>query len=345
MSGGERALSADPAAEPGQCGVSVIVPVVERPAALDALYREYSAPLSGAGVAFEFLFIAQPAFTARLRPLLRLVGSGEPIQLLEAGQAMSEAALLQLAASRSRWPVILSLPAYRRVEAACLPALVQRVEAGADMAVARRWPRRDSWVNQLQNRVFHGLLGTVEGSRLHDLACGVRAIRRDLLDEIPLYGDFLRFLPVFAAREGYRVEELSCTQHPDDVGARVYPPGIYLRRVLDLLGIVFLVRFRDKPLRFFGLVGSTLLAGGGGLLALLLIQRLGGNALADRPLLLLAVLLLVLGFQAVALGLVGEIIVHLNAPNRKSYRVVRSSSDPPPAAEADTTIEHFRAGR
>ena len=309
--------------------MSVVVPVVERPAALDGLYREYSAPLRGAGVAFEFLFIAEPAFASRLRPLVPLTESGEPIQLLEAGQPMSEAALLQLASSRSRWPVILSLPAYRRVEAGCLPALVQRVEAGADMAVAHRWPRRDSWVNQLQNRVFHGLLGTVEGSRLHDLACGVRAIRRDLLHEIPLYGDFLRFLPVFATREGYRVDELPCTQHPEDVGARVYAPGIYLRRVLDLFGIAFLVRFRDKPLRFFGLVGSAFLSGGGALLAVLLVQRLRGDALADRPLLLLAVLLLVLGFQAVALGLIGEIIVHLSAPNRRSYRVVRSSSDLP----------------
>jgi hypothetical protein len=117
------------------------------------------------------------------------------------------------------------------------------------------------------------------------------------------------------------VREVDCAQHPRDGQMRVYPLGTYIRRVIDLFGIFFLLRFTYKPLRFFGLFGSGLSLVGGGILILLFVQRLMGRGLADRPLLLLGVLLFTLGFQVVALGLIGELIVHLNAPNKPGYRV------------------------
>ena len=159
---------------------------------------------------------------------------------------------------------------------------------------------------------------------MHDVACGVRAMRRDVLEDLPLYGDFHRFLPLLALRDGYRVEELPAAQHPRDARPRVYSPGIYLRRLIDVLGLFFLLRFTDKPLRFFGLVGAASGLLGAAVLAVLFVQRLGGRGIADRPLLLLGVLLVMLGVQAIALGLVGEIIVHLSAARQRLYRVERS---------------------
>jgi hypothetical protein len=97
--------------------------------------------------------------------------------------------------------------------------------------------------------------------------------------------------------------------------------------VFDLFGLFFLVRFTEKPLRFFGLVGSGVALPGATILGVVLAQRLAGQGIADRPLLLLGVLLLVLGVQAIALGLIGEIIVHVNAPQRPTYRIAASSDD------------------
>jgi hypothetical protein len=148
-------------------------------------------------------------------------------------------------------------------------------------------------------------------------------MRREVLLELPLYGDIWRFIPVLAKREGYAVNEVDVAQHENDTSTRVYRPSVYLSRLIDLLGLYFLLRFTEKPLRFFGLLGSTLATLGGGVLAVLLYQRMHGQGIADRPLLLLGVLLLVTGIQAVALGLVGEIIVHLHASGRRSYRLMR----------------------
>lgn len=301
--------------------VSVVVAVSERPEPLAELYAEYAAPLQAAGREFEFVFVTTPGYRDLTAPLRELRESGASVRVLEVGQEMGEAGLLKAAVEWCRGGTVVTLPSYRRVEASTLPELIARVEDGIDLVVARRWPRRDPWINRLQHRVLHALVQRTLGGELHDLGCGVRAFRRDLLEDVPLYGDFSRFLPLIALREGYRVEEVSAPQHPADRKRRIYSPGIYLRRLLDTAGLYFLIRFREKPLRFFGLLGSLLAIVGGVVLGVLAVERLGGRAMADRPLLLLGVLFIVLGIQMFALGLVGEIIVHLNARRGPSYRV------------------------
>jgi hypothetical protein len=325
-----------PFAPAAPVGVSVIVPVSERPEPLDELYQEYAAPLRAAGRSYEFVFVAEPYFDGLTAPLHELASRGEPIRVLVVGQAVGEAALLKLAADQCRAPIVVTLPSYRRVDAAAILPLIERVEGGADLVVARRWPRRDGWINQAQNRAFHALLRFTARGTLHDIASGVRAMRREVLQEIPLYGDFFRFLPLLALREGYQVEEVDAAQHPRDIRRRFYGPGVYLRRLLDVFGLYFLLRFTEKPLRFFGLLGSVLSLVGGLLLLVLLVQRIEGVGIANRPLLLLGVLLVVLGVQAVALGLIGEIIVHLHAPHRRPYRLMpepRSQGRPTGGAE------------
>jgi hypothetical protein len=195
------------------------------------------------------------------------------------------------------------------------------MRGGADLVVASRSPRVDSWLNRLQSRVFHRMLGGVTDRRFHDIACGVRVIRRPVAEALPLYGDLHRFIPALALREGYRVDEVAVPQHPNDARTRIYGPGVYLRRLLDVAAFFFLAKFTEKPLRFFGLVGTVFFALGAVTGIVLLVERFAGQGIANRPLLLLAVLLIALGVQLMGLGLVGEIIVHLRSPHRRAYRV------------------------
>ncbi|HET7600825.1 MAG TPA: hypothetical protein VFK09_11060 [Gemmatimonadales bacterium] len=305
--------------------VTVVVPVTERPLALDALYEEFSAPLRAAGYSFEFLFMAHQWNRHLTKALDPLRARGEPVRLIEVGQAVGETTLLKLAAANCRSRVVLTLPAYRQTEPGVLPRLAARVQEGADLAVACRYPRNDSIVNRLQNRVLHLFVRRLAGNRLNDVACGVRAMRAELLSDMPLYGDFARFLPLLAMREGYEVEEVQAAVHPLAMRGRIYGPGVYLRRLIDVLGLFFLVKFTDKPLRFFGLVGTAVGFVGVILMLVLFVQRVQGEGIADRPLLLLGVLLITVGVQSIALGLIGEMIVHLSAPQHKRYRLRRSA--------------------
>ena len=188
--------------------------------------------------------------------------------------------------------------------------------------MARRYPRIDSKVNQVLSQVFHRLVNWVTASDFHDLGNGVRLIRNDVLDEIPLYGDQHRFLPALASRRGYRIREVNIAQSTKETFRRVPKLGVYPRRLLDLLTVFFLVKFTKKPLRFFGLIGAGFSTLGGIWTLVLVIQRLFfGQALAQRPALLLAALLIVLGVQIFALGLIGEIVIYAHARQIREYTI------------------------
>jgi hypothetical protein len=306
--------------------ISVLVPVTERPHPLDRLYEEFAPPLREAGFRFEFLFIVEPANVGFIEALKRLQDAGEPIRVASVGYPAGDTTLLRVGEEQARYDILVSLPVYPRIVASELPKVIQPVLDGAAMSVARRWPRQDSWLNRLQNRIFHFLIRSVGGRRLHDVACGVRAVVREALEELPLYGTFHRFLPLLAIRAGYQVEEVDAMQHPGDRQPRVYWPTRYLSRILDVFGLFFLVRFTDRPLRFFGSMGVIASTVGGMILAILALQRIEGQPLANRPMLLFGAILIVLGVQAIALGLVGEIIVHMNAPQRRPYRLKSGST-------------------
>jgi glycosyltransferase involved in cell wall biosynthesis len=300
--------------------VSVIVPVVERADDLVALYRAFAGELDRRGEEHEFLFVFDGGNTTPPE-LVALSQEQDSVRLFSFARTFGETAALRLGIERSRGEVVVTLPAYFQVQAAGLGPMLDALSAGADLVVANRSPRVDSWLNRFQSRVFHRMLAGVTDRRFHDIACGVRVIRRPVAEALPLYGDLHRFIPALALREGYRVDEVPVPQHPNDAHIRVYRPGTYLRRLLDVAGFFFLAKFTEKPLRFFGLVGSVFFGLGALTGLVLLVQRLAGQGIANRPLLLLAVLLIALGVQLMGLGLVGEIIVHLRAPHRRAYRV------------------------
>ena len=342
----------------GPIDISVLVPVLERPEPLDVLYREFSQPLRDAGYRPEFIFALQPHYSGLIPPLRELARQGEPVRVIEFGHGVSETAMLKVAAVKAHGGVLMTIPAYRQVEAAALPALVRQVEEGIDLAVARRWPRRDSLVNRIQNRGLHVALGGLGGGRFHDVACGVRAMQPKVLDETRVYGDFFRFFPLLAQREGFSVTEVNSPIHQRAMRGRMYGFGTYLRRIIDVVGLIFLLRFTDKPLRFFGLIGSVLGIIGGIILTILLIGRQAfGWSLANRPMLLLGVLLVTVGIQAIALGLIGEMIVHLHASRRPLYRLRERRQSGPTArslvsdsgaevavVERDTPVAALRGG-
>jgi hypothetical protein len=174
----------------------------------------------------------------------------------------------------------------------------------------------------MQNSLFNSLLRLSTDLKIHDAGCSARAFTKEVIDEIQLYGDLHRFFPVMAHRQGFHVTEIDVTQAERDTNVRVYSPGLYVRRLLDLLTIFFLVKFTKKPLRFFGLVGTTLFSLGVVSSLYLIVERLFfAVPLADRPALFLSSLLIVLGVQIIAIGLIGEIIIFTHAKDLKEYRI------------------------
>lgn len=319
--------------------LSVVIPVSERYDNPTTLFKEYKEALCAAVAKIEFLYVLDGAFESAYKELRALQEAGEPIRIIRLTRRFGEATAIAQGAARAKADTLLVLPAYYQVEPSSLTTFVTSL-GNDDLIVARRWPRRDSALNRIGTRVFHYLLRMVTRQPFHDVGCGVRLARRRVFDEINLYGDQHRFIAVLSVQRGFRVREVDLPQSREDPRVRVYRPGIYLRRVLDLIAVFFVVRFTKRPLRFFGLLGSGLFLIGLVSLSLLTFERLFLDvALADRPALLLAALLLVLGVQLFAIGLIGELIIFTHAKDFKEYTVAETVNMPAPRDESPRPSE------
>ena len=159
----------------------------------------------------------------------------------------------------------------------------------------------------------------------HDIACGLRAMKRNVAEEVHLYGDLHRFFPLLAYQRGFTVAELPVQQSRYDSRQRLYAPGMYLRRLLDILTVFFLFKFTKRPLRFFGLLGSQLFIAGAIVVGYLGLYRLlEFGAIAGRPLLILGALFMILGAQLFSIGLLGELLIftHSHVPDYHVHEIL-----------------------
>lgn len=301
--------------------ISAIVPVVDRYETSGALAGEYLEALQATGKTFELVFVLDGRHRELGEALLRIAQENKNLRILQLAKSFGESAALTAGVENSNGDTIITLPAYYQVE---MTAIVQVIEQlpDTDVAIAARWPRAEQPFQSVRRRAFHWILRKVTGSDYKDLGCGVRAFRRSVIEEIPIYGDQHLFFPLLAVRRGFRVHEVDVAQSPKDRFDGRYRFKYYLQRMLDILTVVFLLRFTKKPLRFFGMIGSITFAAGALFLLLIVVERLFfGVALADRPALLLSSLLVVLGLQIFALGLLGELIIFTHAQDIKEYTI------------------------
>jgi len=302
--------------------VTVVVPISERHDNLENLYRLYSSKLAQIGKTFEFLFIIDGHFPVAQEELQKLQKTGNSIRIIKFSRSFGESAALMEGFRSARGTIILTLASYIQVEPEDIPKLFSAYDEGNDLVISCRYPRIDPLINRIQSRLYHYIVNKLTGCTFKDITCGVRLIKKKILSEFTLYGDLHRFIPVFAFHKGLKVTEVKVRQRKDDTELRLVRPGTYLRRLLDILTLFFLVKFTKKPLRFFGLIGSALLTLGAVITFYLGILRLlGQTGLANRPLLLLGVLLMVFGIQLFSVGLVGELILFTNAKELETYRI------------------------
>jgi glycosyltransferase involved in cell wall biosynthesis len=273
------------------------------------------------GTPYELIYVLDGPHREAAEALQALQDRGEEIAVISLTRHFGEATALMAGFERAKGSIVVTLPAYHQIEGSEIAKLVAALDS-ADMVVGRRWPRAGGRLDRLRRAAFHAVVGRVTGSEFRDLGCGARALKRRVIEEITLYGDQHRFLALLADRQGFRVVEVDVRQSPKDRNERGYPAREYAHRALDILTVLFLVRFTKKPLRFFGMLGVVTFALGTALITYLVVERLFfGQPLAERPALLLSSLLAVLGLQLFAIGLLGELIIFTHARAIREYQV------------------------
>jgi hypothetical protein len=323
----ERSPSAAPAAT--TLDVTLVVAVATPDAELDQLVPALATELARLRKSWECVLVFDGVRGAAYEKAQVLAAHyGGSIKTVAFEKTFGESVCLSAAHEIALGRVLVTTPPYLQIDPVEIATLLGELERGADMAVPWRKKRVDPWLNRLQSATFNWLMRKINGGTFHDLNCYFRAFKREVLRDVNVYGDMYRFLPLIAQRQGFRVVELEVRHLKEWGKSGFFGVGVYVRRFLDVVGVVFLTRFTLKPLRFFGSIGMALSLIGGGMLAYMIVERLVyQTGLNDRPAFLLALMLFSLGLQVIGFGLVGEIIIYTQARNLREYRIERRWDD------------------
>jgi hypothetical protein len=276
---------------------------------------------------FEFIYVLDGAHTAYADALQRISERDFPLNIVRFNRSFGQVACLLEGVRHARGDTLLFLPAYLQVAPDALPGLLERIET-ADVAAAFRDRSTDNVLSRMRGWSFE-VFARMAGSRFKDPGCVVRAVRKSVFDELQLHHEQHPFLPMLAEQLGFKVEQVCLPQAQTDRRLRTHRPITYMGIALDLVVLGFLTRFMRKPFRFFGSLGASFIAIGIAMGIYILIQRQTQDMqLADRPALLLTVLLIVLGIQIGAVGLIAEIIIFTRNPSHAAYRIEKIIAQP-----------------
>ena len=288
--------------------LSVVVPVRNEERSVALLYDELAAALDPLGEAWEAVFVDDGSTDGSFSALTRLHAATTNVRVVRLRRNFGKAAALMAGFDQAQGDTIVTIDGDLQDDPSEIPRLLAKLEEGFDLVSGWKTRRRDPLMRRVLSRLFNAVTSRFSGVRLHDMNCGLKAYRAEVVHGLRLYGELHRFVPVLAHYRGYRIAELPVNHRPREHGRSRYGPERYLRGFLDLLTVSFIGRYRHRPLHLFGGLGLALGAIGLGILVYLTILKLGGHAIGGRPLLTLGVLLVVVGLQFFSLGLISEMI-------------------------------------
>lgn len=302
------------------CEVSVIIPVMTRDDGAEAIWNAYQSAMLRTDKTFEFVYVLDGPHATYAEALERLGGEQAGIRVVSLNRSFGEAACIQEGVRHARSDTLLILPAHLQVVPEAIPTLLELSES-YDVVAGARDRRRDKAMSRWRGKVFNAF-ASFAGSKFEDPGCTARVVKRHVFDELHLQSDQHFFLPLLAERLGFSVKQVLLEQAEIDRRFRAHRPTDYVTRLMDVVGLAFMTRFMHKPFRFFGTIGATLLVIG--LICGLYVvgqRNFGDIPLADRPALLLTVLLIVLGIQVGAVGLMAEIVIFTRYRTTPAYRI------------------------
>ncbi len=302
--------------------VSVVVYVDRHLEDATRTYSQVAELLTREGRSFEFLFVDDGTDPAMKSAVAALHAVARNLRIIRLPRFYGMSVAMMVGFSHARGGLILTLGSFMQVHPSEISKMFDKIDEGFDLVNGWRVVRVDSRLNQIQTAAYNWLVRRVAQVDLHDTNCTLKLFKRTAVEEFPVYGDNYRFLPVLAARQGFRVAEVQVRQRREINQHGFYGVGIYVRRLLDLVTLMFTGRFVERPLRFFGSLGVMLI--GSGFVVnfyLLYVKYVYEQSISQRPLLILGTLLMVIGVQSASIGLIGELILFTHSKNIQSYHI------------------------
>jgi glycosyltransferase involved in cell wall biosynthesis len=311
--------------------VSVVIPLFDEAENIKPLFRRLRYTMDEAGYCWEVIFVDDGSTDDTFELLQQLHKQGDDhVRVLRLRRNYGQTAALSAGIDAARGAIIVSLDGDLQNDPQDIPRLVQKLDEGYDAVSGWRVHRQESfWLRRLPSRVANWLISLTTGLQLHDYGCTLKAYRAELVKELRLYGEMHRFIPALMWGNGARVAELSVQHRARVHGQSKYGISRTVRVLLDLITVKFYLTSLNKPLRFFGMIGLVTAAAGMATCFYLASLRLfWGYPLADRPFLLLGILLVVIGVQFLCVGILAEIQIRTyHESSQKPAYAIRETLD------------------
>jgi len=290
--------------------LSVVIPVYNEEESLEPLLAELRSALDPTGRRYEIIVVDDGSTDGTFATLLRLFPRENHLKAVRLKRNFGQTAAVAAGFAHAEGDIIVAMDGDGQNDPQDIPAMLAKLEDGFDLVSGWRLPRQDPfWRRRLPSRIANGLISWITGVRLHDYGCTLKALRHEIAKEVKLYGEMHRFIPAIAFERGARITEMAVHHRPRRWGVSKYSLARTFRVLLDLLTVKFLLSYATRPLHIFGLVGLA----SGALGFLVAVYLTVGKIVYDvpiggRPLLLLGILLIVIGFQFITMGLLGEML-------------------------------------
>jgi len=291
---------------------------------VDELHTQLSAALVTLGRPYEILIVDDGSSDGTLERLLALEVRDPKLRVLRLRRNFGQTAAFSAGFDHARGDVVVTSDGDLQNDPADIPRLLAKLDEGFDLVCGWRQQRQDPLSKRLPSFLANRLISWATGVKLHDYGCSLKAIRADVVCNLRLYGEMHRFIPALIGGNGARITELPVQHHPRRHGYSKYGLSRTVRVLFDLMTVNFWLSFLTRPLQIFGLLGLATGVPGALICLYLAVLKLGWNeALSQRPLLLLGVLLLVVGVQFVCMGILAEVQIRTyhESANRPIYTI------------------------
>jgi glycosyltransferase involved in cell wall biosynthesis len=305
--------------------LSVVIPVYNEADNIAGMYEDLGAALQPTGLSYELVFVDDGSGDGSFERLAELAGRDPHVVVVRLSRNYGQTAALAAGLAHSGGADVVTIDGDRQNDPADIPAMVEKRREGYDLVAGWRFDRKDPWLaRRVPSQVANWLIGAITGVRLHDYGCTLKVLRGDMARSLRLYGEMHRFIPALIDDLGGRIAEVQVNHRPRVAGKSKYGISRVARVILDLITVKFLSAYSTRPIHVFGILGLLASTVGLGIVGWLSFEKLYfGARLADRPLLLLGILLSIMGVQFITMGLLGELLVRTyhESQNKTVYRV------------------------
>lgn len=293
--------------------LSFVIPVYNERETLETLHDRIAANAAALTDQYEIIFVDDGSTDGSGEVIRAICASDPHTRLISLPANYGKATALDFGFRHARSQVILTLDADLQDDPEEISRFLDKIREGYDLVSGWKALRQDRWHKRLTSKAFNWIVKTVSGLPLHDFNCGFKAYTRRTVENLSLYGELHRYIPVIVFNAGGRVTEIPVRHHPRRYGRSKYGPLRLLKGFLDLITVIATTRYLKRPLHFFGSMGLGSLVIGGSILAYLAsLWVLGYGPIGNRPLLLYGILLAIMGVQLISLGVLAELIIKLS---------------------------------